>query len=1102
MQKTIILIVILAFMLPVSLISQKKKKKDAEEVKTEQKDPLSSSTFSGLKLRNIGPALTSGRIIDFAVNPKKHSEYYVAVASGGVWKTTNAGTTYKPIFDSQKSYSIGCVTIDPNNTNVIWVGSGENNGQRSIAYGDGVYKSEDGGKSWKNMGLKTSEHIGKIVVHPKNSDVVYVAAQGPLWKEGGERGLYQTTDGGKSWDAILTVDEHTGVNDIVMDPRDPNVMYATTWQRRRHVWTYISGGPGSGLHKTIDGGKTWTQIKKGLPSVDIGRIGLAISPANPDYVYAIVEAADGKGGFFRSTDRGVSWTKRSSYSSSGNYYQEIICDPLDVNRVYSMNTWAQVTDDGGKTFRRVGEKSKHVDNHALWINPNDTDHLLMGCDGGIYESFDRGANWIFKPNLPITQFYKVVTDNDAPFYNVYGGTQDNFSLGGPSRTTNTAGIVNSDWYITNGGDGFESAVDPENPDIVYAQSQYGNLVRYDRKSGEIMDIQPQAGKGEPGLRWNWDAPLLISPHSNTRLYFAANKLFRSEDRGNSWKAISPDLTRQIDRNKLPVMGRVWSMDAVAKNASTTIYGNIVALSESPVKENLIYVGTDDGLVQVTENAGENWRKVESFTGVPANTYVNSVLASQHDENVVYAAFNNHKNGDFKPYLLKSTDKGQSWTSIANNLPERGSVYAIAEDHVAKDLLFVGTEFGLFFSRDGGKKWIQLKGGLPTIAIRDIDIQKRENDLVLASFGRGFYILDDYSPLRTADKEVLAKEAHIFPIKDSWMFIESAPLGLAGKSFQGESYYTAENPPVGAVFTYYLKESILTKKQERQKKEKELVKKKEAVSYPSFEEMRAEDNEQKPYLLFTITDEAGKVVRRLKTGATKGLKRIHWDFRYPHTNPVSLRSPGLPNPFSSKPKGPMAIPGTYYVSMSKSVNGVITEIVPKQPFNIKPLDNVTLPAEDKAQVLAFQEKVSDLDRAIRGASQLYGELNNKLRHIEVAIRETPDAPLTLTQTYNSIRTQMHGIQRKLMGDRSVARRQFETPSSIMGRVSRIVYGLWEVRSAPTKTQEDAYAIAAEEFGPVMQSLKKLAEEDMKGLEKQLEAAGAPWTPGRVPVWTKE
>ncbi|MCC7233069.1 MAG: glycosyl hydrolase, partial [Bacteroidia bacterium] len=737
-----------------------------------EKNPWNSTTFSGLTFRSIGPALTSGRVVDFAVNPDNKDEYYVASASGGVWKTTNNGITYEPVFDAEGSYSIGCITMDPANHNVVWVGSGENNNQRSVAYGDGVYKTEDGGKTWKNTGLKNSEHIGMIAVDPTNTDIVYVAAYGPLWSAGGDRGIYKTTDGGKTWNAILTISENTGCNEIHLDPRNPRVLYATAHQRRRQVFTYISGGPESAIYKSTDAGATWSKLTNGLPDVDLGRIGLAISPVNPDVLFAIIEASDGKGGVFRSDDRGASWVKQCDNTTAGNYYQEIFCDPRDINKVYYMDFWVMVSKNGGKSFEKIGEKYKHVDNHALWIDPASTGHLLVGCDGGIYETRDDGANWQFKANLPVTQFYKLDVDHDKPFYNVYGGTQDNNSLGGPSRTTSSNGITNSDWKSILEGDGFQPQCDPENPDIVYAQYQYGGLVRFDRKSGEVTDIHPYEAEGEKALRWNWDSPLLISHHNHTQLYFGSNKLYRSDDMGNSWQLISPDLSRQLDRNKLPVMGRVWSMDAVAKNSSTDYYGNLVTIAESYFDENNLMVGTDDGLIQITSDGGKNWKKIDNIPGVPERTYVNQIIASHHDRNTWYVAFNHHRYGNFKPYLFRTTDGGLTWKAIQNDLPERGSVYTIAEDYINKNLLFAGTEFGVFFSVDGGNHWVQLKGGMPVIAVRDMVIQQDEDDLVLATFGRGIYILDDYSPLRELKSGDLDKEALLFPEKKSWLFQET------------------------------------------------------------------------------------------------------------------------------------------------------------------------------------------------------------------------------------------------------------------------------------------------------------------------------------------
>lgn len=712
-----ILFILILVLITSVLFTQKKS--NPGSAKDTVKDMLESSLFTSLKFRSLGPATTSGRIADLAVNSNNHLQYYAAVASGGVWKTNNGGVTFTPVFDGEGSYSIGCLAIDPKNENVVWVGTGENNNQRSVAYGDGIYKSEDGGKSWKNMGLKISEHIGRIAIDPINTDIVYVAAYGPVWTSGGERGIYKTIDGGITWKQVLKVSDHTGFNEVMVDPRYPNIVYAAAHQRQRKVFAYIGGGPESALYKSTDAGATWNKMMTGLPSGDIGRIGLNYSPVNPDVLFAVVEASEG--GVYKSSDRGASWEKQGSYTTSGNYYQKIYCDPKDINKVFIMNTYLGVSKDGGKTFSILGEKSKHIDNHAMWINPDNTNHYLVGCDGGIYESFDAAENWHFKPNLPVTQFYKVSTDNAFPFYHIHGGTQDNFSIGGPSRTTSVNGIVNSDWYFTSIGDGFETQVDPNDPNIVFAQSQYGGLIRFDKKSGEFLDIKPIERENDEAYRWNWDAPLLISKYNNHRLYFASNVLFRTNDRGNDWKVISGDLSRNIDRNKLMVMDKVWSMDAIAKNGSTDIYGNITSIAENQFDENILFVGTDDGLIQITLDGGMNWTKVDNIPGVPERSYVHQIIASLHDKNTTYAVFNHHRYGDFHPYVFKTTDMGKTWKAIQSNLPARGSIYSIAEDHVNAKLLFVGSEFGVFSTIDGGMKWIQLKSGLPTISVRDIEI---------------------------------------------------------------------------------------------------------------------------------------------------------------------------------------------------------------------------------------------------------------------------------------------------------------------------------------------------------------------------------------------
>ncbi|MGB3467410.1 MAG: glycosyl hydrolase [Cyclobacteriaceae bacterium] len=1060
------------------------------------KQPLDEISLKGLKWRNVGPALTSGRVADLAVNPKNPYEYYVATASGGVWKTKNAGVTYTPIFDQQGSYSVGCVTIDPNNYNVVWIGSGENNGQRSVAYGDGVYKSSDGGKSWKNMGLTNSEHIGKIVVHPDNSDVVFVAALGPLWKKGGDRGLYKTSDGGKTWEVILKTDEHTGVNEVIIDPTDPSIMYASTHQRRRHVFTYVSGGPGSSLYKSKDGGKTWKKAVSGLPTVELGRIGLAMSPANPGILYAIVEAADGKGGFYRSTNQGASWEKRSSHSTSGNYYQEIIADPVDENIIYSMDTWMKVSRDGGKTFTNVGEDTKHVDNHCIWIDPNNNEHLLVGCDGGIYETFDVGKTWDFKANLPITQFYKVALDNDQPFYNIYGGTQDNFSLGGPSRVVTDHGITNQDWIITHGGDGFESQVDPNNPDIVYAQSQYGVLVRYDKKSGEEVGIQPKPGKNENSFRWNWDAPLAVSKHQEGRLYFAANKVFKSDDYGNSWEVISDDLSRQIDRNTLTVYDRVLSIDAVAKNGSTSPYGTIVALSESPIDANFLAIGTDDGLIHLSEDGGNNWRKIDNIAGVPQRSYVNSIYLSQHDANVMYAAFNHHKYGDFKPYIYRSGDKGKTWTKISNNLPEKGSVYAIEEDPKNGNLLFCGTEFGVFFSPDGGMRWKELGSGLPTIAVRDIAIQPRENDLVLATFGRGFYVLDDYSALRNIKNANPVEKAVIYPIRTALAWEKSTPLGLPGKAFQGDNFYTADNLGPEAMITYYYDETFQSLKDQRKNREKELIKSRKDTPYPSYEALRKETEEDTPQLLFTIRDSEGKVVKKEFRKPAKGLQRFHWNLRYVPQSPVSFRKPAFYNPFAGQPEGTLVNPGTYTVDMSLYRDGDVTRLTDPVSFEVKALDNTVMPAEDRKAKTEFQRDVAALSSELQITQRIMSEISDKLKHMKEAVKLAEQPMGSMARDIKAIEKAMNEINTDLYGDPIKRRLDIDEPMSPANRIGSITYEQKYSTAAPTTTHRENYQIAKEEFEQIQKRLIALYRNDVIALEKALMNSGAPYTPGRA------
>ncbi len=1108
MQKSPCFIIAVTLFFSLTVSAQKKASPVNDDTKSkETKDPLlKTENYSTLSFRSVGPAVTSGRITDIAVNPGNKSEWYIVAAAGGVWKTSNAGVTFQPIFDGQSAYSIGCISIDPNNPNVIWVGAGENNNQRAVGYGDGVYKSEDGGKSWKNVGLSKSEHIGMIAVDPSNSEHILVAAYGPLWNAGGERGIYSTVDGGKTWKQVLNVSENTGFNEVHIDKKHPNIVYATAHQRRRHEWTYISGGPESAIYKSTDGGNSWNKLNNGLPENDMGRISLAVSPVNTDVVYAMIEASENNG-LYKSTDRGASWSKQSGTSTSGNYYVEIFADPKDVNKIYSMDMWAQVSTDGGKTFKPLGEKNKHVDNHIIYVDPDNTSHFLVGCDGGLYESFDAAQTWDFKSNLPITQFYRVCVDNSQPFYNIYGGTQDNNSLGGPSRTISANGITNADWFVTTGGDGFQSRVDPNEPNIIYAESQYGGLVRYDRKSGEAISIRPMEKAGEAAYRFNWDAPIIISNHDNKRIYFAANKVFRSDDRGTTWKVISGDLSRQTDRNKLAVMGKVWSMDAVAKNQSTTIYGNITALAESPKNENLIYAGTDDGLIQVTNDGGKTWSKCSQFGGVPSlnvsgielGPLVNFIMASQHDENVAYAVLNNHRNGDFKPYIVKTSDKGKTWISINGNLPERGSAYSLAEDHNNKDLLFCGTEFGFYFSRNGGTNWIEISNGLPkAICIKDIAIQKRENDIVIATFGRGFYVLDNYSLLNDIKKEELEKQACIFPVKDGLLFYESTPYGHKGKSFQGASFFNTMNPPIGADITWYLKDDYKSLKDKRKESEKEKIKAGKDVYYPNADSIRLEDIEESAYTYLAICDESGTEIRKIKQDAKKGMKKITWNGRMEITSPVNFNSPNPDNPYEDEDLGAPAVPGKYFAQVFLVKEGKAASISEKREFKLTALQNSTLPLPDQAQMLDFNKKLAEFRRVLGGSNNYVDEMNERIKYLKKGLEEGPANSIALLSDLKAIETQLKSIHLIMNGDRSMAKREFETLPGLNGSIENIVYGSWSGSLGATATYTEKLNEIKDKFKEVYKQIVE-ADKKMEELENKAEKIKLPVTPGRLPKW---
>ncbi len=1030
---------------------------------------IKSSDVGALKFRSIGPALMSGRISDIAVDPVKPNTWYVAVGSGNIFKTENAGTTWTPIFENYPSYSIGCITIDPSNRNTIWVGTGENVAGRHAGFGDGVYVSYNAGKSFKNVGLKKSEHLSKIVVHPSYSNIVYVASQGPMWSQGGERGLYKTTDGGKTWKCILSKGPYTGVTDVVMHPRNPNILYAATYQKHRTVWALMAGGPESGIYKSTNGGKTWTELKNGIPGGAKGKISLAISPQKHNVVYAAIELPERNGGFYRSENDGVSFTKMSDYVGGGtgpHYYQEIWCDPHRFDSIYHANVRLGRSDDGGKTFVSVETRSKHVDNHAVAFHPTDPDFVVAGCDGGVYRTYDRCKTWSFVHNLPLTQFYKVAVDYDYPFYNVVGGTQDNNTQYGPAATNRRQGITNRDWRVVIGGDGHDCAIDPKDPNIVYGESQQGYLRRYDRRTGETVDIRPQPAAGGTDLRFNWDSPIEISFHDHKRLYFGSKKLFRSNDRGDSWTAISPDLSRNQNRLKLKIMGGFWGINDSWDLFAMSQYNNITSIGESPLDENLIYVGTDDGLIQVTEDGGKTWRKIDLIDGLPKMAFVNDIKACHHDKNTVFVCLDNHKYGDYAPYVIKSTDRGKTWTHITDGLPARHLVWRIIQDHEKAGLMFLGTEFGVFATVDGGKNWFKFSHGLPTIPFRDLEIQRRENDLVGATFGRGFYVLDDYSPLREVSADTMKKGFHLFKIKDAKQFPQADFLG-GRQGFQGDSFYTAPNPPYGVTFTYLNKESYKSAKAKRKEAEAKAKKAGVEVPIPSVEQLAAEAGESAPQLVFTIRDKSNKVVMRITRSSASGMSRLTWNLR--------------------NQRGIEIAPGTYSVSVDRVHQGNLKSLQKPVKFQVVRCINPTLPAGNRQMMVAYYEQVYSLMQKAFAVNREMSAAKERLDEIESEINRTGEGHYDLVKSLTELRKTWRALNGQFSGTGFEQKTGVDAKPTIMTRIfnaSGSRFGL----SPPTKTHRQSFKIAQDMYKQMYPKVNKFLTVDMKKFVQKARMAG--------------
>jgi photosystem II stability/assembly factor-like uncharacterized protein len=892
-----------------------------------------------LTWRHIGPAAYGGRIDDIEAVPGNPSIIFVGTASGGVFKSVNNGVTWAPVFDRDASaLSIGDIAIAPSDPNVIWVGTGEANGRQSSSWGDGVYKSLDGGETWKRAGLENSEQIGRIAIHPKNPDIVYVAAMGHLWGKNEQRGLYRTADGGKNWQKVLSINEDTGVGDVAID-RDGRTLFAAAYQRRRRAWGFVGGGPGGGLFRSLDGGDTWEKLTKGLPAGDVGRIGVEISKSDPNVVYALVEHKTA-GGVYRSDDRGATWTRQSGFDPRPSYYSQIRIDPRNPDKVWVLGSFA-VSIDGGKTFRSEHTSDRiHTDHHALWIDPDNPDHLLLGNDGGLYFSYDGSRNWDFIDNLPIGQYYDIDVDTRDPYW-IYGGTQDNGTWAIPSRTSSQLGITNADVVNVAYGDGFFVAVDPKDARTVYANSQSGRTYLVDLETREEQGLRPVPKDANEEYRFNWSTPMLMSPHDAHVVYYGGNKLFKTADRGHTWLAISPDLTRNQEWKKLPIMGPDRSDDTLSRDDGVSDYGTITTIAESPLKAGVLYVGTDDGYVQVTRDAGKTWRNITDRFKLPGARWVSRVIASAHDAGTAYVSFDGHQDDDFRPYIFKTTDFGETWTPLANDIPDGMSVHTLLEDPRNPNLLFAGTEFGLFASPNGGRNWTLVRGNLPRVRIEDIVLNTRTGDLILGTHGRSLIILDDIAMLERSDPAVLAEDVHLFPVRPATEYYEMRKLPAPGAS-----KFSGPNPDYGAIVTYYLKS--------------------DPPASPA-------------HVKIQILDAGGQVIRELEGPDGRGYHRVAWDLRFPLTFHAGSQDEGWFGP----PKGTLVLPGEYRVKLFAR-NRELTEPV---QVRIDPRSR-TSPDALKARFDASQ-RVAELAKAFGAGTLAIEGIDREITAIQEAVKTPAD-----------------------------------------------------------------------------------------------------------------
>ncbi len=1004
----------------------------AQKAEKDTAGPLPDSWLDSLKWRCIGPANMGGRIDDFAVVESNPHIIYVATASGGVWKTTNNGVTWMPIFDDQTTSTIGDVTVSPANPDIVWVGTGEPNNRQSSSWGDGVYRSNDAGKTWTNMGLKDTHHIGRIVVHPTNPDIVYVAALGHLWGPNKERGLFRTTDGGKTWANTLFIDENTGCVDVAIDPESPNTLYAAAYQRRRRGWGFNGGGPQSGLYKTTDGGDNWVKLTKGLPDGITGRIGIDIYLSNPNIVCVVFE--NKRGGVFRSEDKGLTWKKMSGTNPRPMYYSQIRIDPNNDQRIWVLGASMYVSEDGGKNFRTDYVRRIHGDHHAMWINPADSNNMIVGSDGGIYFSYDRGKTWDFVNSLPIGQFYEIGVDMRKPYY-VYGGLQDNGSWGGPSATWFSLGITNEDWFRIGGGDGFYTQVDPSDHTKIYAESQNGNLFRFDLNSGESKTIRPQPKDPKETYRFNWNSPILISPHNPKKIYYGGNKLFISEDRGETWTE-TIDLTTQQDREKLPLMGVLPDKSTLSRHDGIAYYGDIITISESPLKEGLLYVGMDDGNLQVSQDGGQNWKNVISkVPGVPKNTYVSRVVASHHASGTAYATLDGHRNNDFRPYVFMTTDFGESWKTISSNLPIGSTVNVIREHHRNPNLLFVGTERGAYFSIDRGKNWTMFKNDFPMVPVDDIVVHPRDNDLIFGTHGRSIWILDDITCLEELNPDVLASAAHLFDIQPATIF-----NSYYHKGNLGHKIFVSPNPPYGAVISYYLKE-----------------KPKEDVN-------------------IIIRDDQGKTVRELKGEKKASINRITWDLRYspPSTPDVGGRRFQL--------RGPNVLTGTYEVALKAAGQEMKTEVkIDRDP-------RIDVSFEDRKAQHDALYSIYKITPFLTASTKAIDTLRKEINKVKSNLKKVKDVPEILTEKVKTITAELDDIRKTLIGDPSLGWRGMR--QSLRGRIMMLSRSISGFTGAPSARQVQSIQKESSALMALVDRINKVIETDIPTLNNLMNENNIP------------